>query len=397
MISNNRINSKKIQLLALAFMTVSPLMARTKVVVFSEKEILESTVQGQGTLKDINKYEDNIIAIIEQERMRISESEEEIFQLQREYDERIAHIKSGAAVLTDAQQKALTEEAHALKFAQSELAVLQEQFYRNAALAKERIDERYAAATSQFYKKVFHKYASLYGWDIVVSKNSSDMVLFARDAADVTSIILKNLKKQSEIQSKKFETIAEVKALFADLGLVYLDENKKPSNLLQEIERSAQAYYQEHTAAMDNIIKMYGQAVAQKRRAPIYVAWVSDQVGWGVFAAQDIGDGEFIQEYTGVFAARTPGVPFDSTYAWQLYQPENSRLLLIDSKIEGNEMRFVNHSNHPNLMAKIFIGLDKQYHVTYIAKGLIKAGEQLLVSYGAEYWKDRGYFQELFD
>ena len=51
-------------------------------------------------------------------------------------------------------------------------------------------------------------------------------------------------------------------------------------------------------------------------------------------------------------------------------------------------MRFVNHSDEPNLGMK-FVFQDNAWHVIYVAKKEIAKGEQLLVSYGNQYWKNR--------
>ena len=88
-----------------------------------------------------------------------------------------------------------------------------------------------------------------------------------------------------------------------------------------------------------------------KWRAPTYIAKVSEEVGYGLFACRRLRPGKIIGEYTGHLSRDWFAVikkpsdmnpyllkfPFKSTYA-------------IDARKGGNETRFINHSSrHKNV------------------------------------------------
>lgn len=143
-------------------------------------------------------------------------------------------------------------------------------------------------------------------------------------------------------------------------------------------------------------------------------------MGYGIFLdpnAKPILKGQLIGPYSGVVSILPQNVSSDTAYAFapivdillskeeqRLFDPKNGyhpkRLysLDVDAERKGNFIRFINHSEKPNIVAHLFNIPKNRYgllpspiEVLYLAKKTIRPGEQLLVSYegdGDSYWKN---------
>lgn len=127
------------------------------------------------------------------------------------------------------------------------------------------------------------------------------------------------------------------------------------------------------------------------------VRFVNPLIGFGVFSKTEIPEQQIVGVYSGV---KTANKPQRLNFA---YKPEEDSLnMIIDGKYFGNITRFVNHAPDPddhtetiehtgklvaNSKAHIYYinGISIIIHITNRA---VKAGEQLLVSYGESYFKD---------
>jgi hypothetical protein len=122
----------------------------------------------------------------------------------------------------------------------------------------------------------------------------------------------------------------------------------------------------------------------------MYVKFVNDTVGFGLFANTDIKAGEFIGEYTGDLVEELD----DGSYAWnypskEFYKDElNIPNLSMDAKYAGNGIRFSNHSENHNASTH-YVFVDGILRVIYVALKDIKKDEEILSNYGEEYWKNR--------
>jgi hypothetical protein len=146
------------------------------------------------------------------------------------------------------------------------------------------------------------------------------------------------------------------------------------------------------------------------------------KLGSGIFLhpkAKPILKGEVIGPYSGIVSILPQNAPGDSCYAFapivdillsrkeqELFDKDNvyrsNRLYAIDvdAEKEGNFIRFVNHSEKPNVVSHLFKipkndeGLEvSPLEVVYVAKKTIHPGEQLLISYegdGNTYWNQLG-------
>jgi hypothetical protein len=132
----------------------------------------------------------------------------------------------------------------------------------------------------------------------------------------------------------------------------------------------------------------FGKYIEEKYKVKLFIEWVNDDVGYGLFADQDIGEGDYILEYTGEVLINAT----NSTWAW--HYPLNiiegqSKRISLDASSMGNEARFANHSLSPNIKAELVYDVNGIGHLVYIALHNIKEEEQLLINYGEGYWKNR--------
>lgn len=125
------------------------------------------------------------------------------------------------------------------------------------------------------------------------------------------------------------------------------------------------------------------------RCAKISIRWIDDQLEYGVFAEADISAGTYIGEFTGHVRQLSRQRPSHNSYcfhyptrlwSWNYYA--------IDAQTMGNQTRFINHSDRPNL-SPLCLCERRLLHIVFIAKVAIRKGDQLTYDYGQDYWKTR--------
>lgn len=123
--------------------------------------------------------------------------------------------------------------------------------------------------------------------------------------------------------------------------------------------------------------------------ANVAIQWIDEKIGYGVFARENISSEAFVGEYTGVVRQIKRFHPDLNGYC--MHYPTkffSYNYVVIDAQEAGNEMRFVNHSDDPNLKAICLIDRGVQ-HIGFFALKPISRGEQLTINYGKDYWKKR--------
>lgn len=121
----------------------------------------------------------------------------------------------------------------------------------------------------------------------------------------------------------------------------------------------------------------------------VSLRWISDLVGYGLFAEEEIAQGSYVGEYTGV-VRRNDRRYFEplNHYCYEYpVEDEIGRHFVIDATA-GNLTRFINHSSKPNLKPKHAF-YEGYYHLIFIALCPIQKGDQLSYHYGENYWKLR--------
>lgn len=130
----------------------------------------------------------------------------------------------------------------------------------------------------------------------------------------------------------------------------------------------------------------YKPELIQRSMAPVVVKWIDEAIGYGLFASSDIQRSTFIGEYTGRIELSPPFSSRNHDYAFQYpgrtwYGVSH----MVQAAKAGNEMRFINHSQGPNVEA---VGLycEGLVRVAIHSIGFIPKGDQLTLCYGERYW-----------
>ncbi|MEW6079423.1 MAG: SET domain-containing protein-lysine N-methyltransferase [Thermodesulfobacteriota bacterium] len=194
---------------------------------------------------------------------------------------------------------------------------------------------------------------------------------------------------------RDYRTREEILGFFENLGVIYLSRTRIDWEPLMQMNLRKSPYYIENRKEFDYLARRYGADIDRAAIAPIYISRIDKTIGYGVFADNDIREGDFIGEYTGVvqisgkhtrcFKADSG---HESDYSWYyLDKLDKAPPLEINGRLEGNEMRFVNHGQEPNLLVEhtLYRG---QWVLFFIASRDIKKDEQLLISYGEAYWDE---------
>lgn len=191
-------------------------------------------------------------------------------------------------------------------------------------------------------------------------------------------------------RNRKLITPQERQRLFKRLGLKYTQGLvfAKGCEALSDIDKDKLRLYTYFGDLYDDLSAKYGAYVASKYMAPVSIRWVSDSVGYGLFAEQDLPEGAFLMEYAGEVTSSTD----DPTWTWVYPKPggflPTRDEFLLDAKYYGNEARFVNHGEQYNLeLEAVYQG--RTWHVVYVAIRAIQKGEELLTDYGGGYWSKR--------
>lgn len=337
----------------------------TKIGIVVADMLLASTQQGQTVLLDIENFSKKIHAIIDIDKQNVLQQEQKCSQLRTE--------KNSLASVELEKEDAL-------------LRQMRQVFQSDLLRADIHIQEHRDKIIDQFCKHVCKQFSKQHGCDIVL-RSDSELLVMANDSIDITAILTQCLHEQEQMRCKKYFTIKDVKELFKYLDVKYLTDYKYDIKNPKELLDAQQKYYELNPNMAHHFTEKYGLKIEEKHRAPIYLAWVSPEIGWGVFAAQDIDKDDFIQEYTGIVCDKKSCK--DTSYAWYFLKTTPNQGFMMDAKREGNEMRFVNHSDQSNVLSLSILGKDGRFHVCYLATHDIKKDQQLLVDYGAAYWADR--------
>lgn len=191
-----------------------------------------------------------------------------------------------------------------------------------------------------------------------------------------------------------FRTPQERQALFQQLDIQYTSKLlfDEACNALSHVQPEDYKPYAANKTYYDDLTARYGALIAKGHVANVSIRWVSDQVGYGIFAEEDIQPGDLVVEYTGKLQRTVE----DTVYSFS-YPPDNKSSHFkaplpsschLNAMHYGNEARFANHSDDPNLETK-FVFQGGAWHIIYVAKKKIPRGKQLLINYGSGYWRDR--------
>ncbi len=135
--------------------------------------------------------------------------------------------------------------------------------------------------------------------------------------------------------------------------------------------------------------KKYRQEIGSGYVADTIIRWIDEDIGYGLFAGKDLLEGEYIAAYTGKVREIDPIHKDINSYCF--HYPTRwlaKNYTVIDSLQQGNETRFINHSNQPNLETR-WIYDRGLMHLCFFAVKFIPKGTQLTFNYGKDFWKSR--------
>lgn len=124
------------------------------------------------------------------------------------------------------------------------------------------------------------------------------------------------------------------------------------------------------------------------KTANVTVVWVKDALGYGVVTNRNLKAGDLIGEYAGLVRPVSRMMPLVNGYCLEYPACWGSGKYVIDAKVYGNVMRYINHSDVPNLEGKW--ALDRGLmHLLLFAGEDIPRGAELTLNYGRDYWQAR--------
>lgn len=133
----------------------------------------------------------------------------------------------------------------------------------------------------------------------------------------------------------------------------------------------------------------YRSELDQAAIAETTIQWVNDELGYGLFAASDLPANSYIGEFTGNVRALYRTHPDANAYCFHYPTRLWSwQYTVIDAQKKGNETRFINHSDQPNL-EPLCVCDRNLLHIIFVCKTDIKSGSQLTYNYGADFWRRR--------
>lgn len=120
----------------------------------------------------------------------------------------------------------------------------------------------------------------------------------------------------------------------------------------------------------------------------VYLRWMDDAIGWGVFAMQDLKPMTYIGEYAGQVRRKCRSDSKNAyCFQYSIISGEPTRFT-IDARNQGGLSRFINHSGTPNL-ASALATCQNLSHIILFTIRSIRQGEQLCYDYGPDYWAKR--------
>lgn len=172
------------------------------------------------------------------------------------------------------------------------------------------------------------------------------------------------------------------KDISSQLNVKYTSKNIYRIPDLLKIDISKTPEYLNNQAYKINS-KKYTSSLRRELFPDLCVKWINSTVRYGLFANETIAKGQMIGEYVGeiVFFDNMQNTDF----SFDLPIKIDGRAISIDARVYGNELRFTNHSDHPNV-ATSYIVVDGKYRLIFFANSKIKAGQQLFIDYGKPYW-----------
>jgi len=193
----------------------------------------------------------------------------------------------------------------------------------------------------------------------VFLKNSSHFV-------KLTPIEFEKQFKTSAYSSLKFQSYLALQETLRNVPLCYpflLDKNPASNNLQNHVHLETHPH--------------------------LAIKWIDTALEYGLFSTEPIEADILIGEYTGLVRKVDRSHPNLNAYCVKYPSRFFSwNYFVIDALAGGNAMRFINHSDQPNLEAHWV--LDRRLlHLVITTQQLISKNTQLTLNYGPDFWQHR--------
>lgn len=133
----------------------------------------------------------------------------------------------------------------------------------------------------------------------------------------------------------------------------------------------------------------YAQEIISGALHPdLILSWINPILAWGIFAGSEIAPQTYIGCYTGEIKRRKFWKRKGNDYCFDYAAGDFKTPFLIDAEKKGGMVRFINHSNEPNLETiPVFVG--GMLHIILVTTGVVLKGSPLTYDYGEDYWINR--------
>lgn len=183
----------------------------------------------------------------------------------------------------------------------------------------------------------------------------------------------------------QFNIMGDMKEFFKKLNINYSDSLRFEKPIVKE--KVLKAWKKNKDPANKWLGECFEDELNEKKHPKIRIKYYNCDIGYAVYAAEDIGTHKFIGEYTGVVRKRSFSMIFKNQYCVEYPVGfDTLRRYVIDAQDTGNFTRFINHNSIPNVEMKSALFKDGLIHVIFIAKRLIRKDEPLTIDYGRRYW-----------
>lgn len=180
----------------------------------------------------------------------------------------------------------------------------------------------------------------------------------------------------------KYCGVKDLDNIHQKLGLQFVKESIYRVPQVLRIDAAKAVEYTTNKLYQDGT-KKYKLALKKGLMPDLCIKWINKTVGYGLFANEAIQKGQLLGEYVGVidFASNVKNTDFAFVYPLKI----DGKQLSLDCRHYSNALRFANHSDQSNTNTQ-YIVVDGRFRLIFFARVDIKAGQQIFINYGANYW-----------
>ncbi|NGX56997.1 MAG: hypothetical protein K1060chlam5_01253 [Candidatus Anoxychlamydiales bacterium] len=132
----------------------------------------------------------------------------------------------------------------------------------------------------------------------------------------------------------------------------------------------------------------YEKEISTNTHLDLLIKWINPIKEYGLFASNDLKKRTFIGEYLGLVRKYNKKIDDKNAYCFEYNIGYKKTPYTIDAREKGSLIRFVNHSDKPNIspLAVLHNGI---IHIIFRTNRDVKKNEELTYDYGPNYWSRR--------